>query len=80
MYITAVIKESLRVYPPAAVNMREALQDDQLGEYSIPKGTYILIPVCALHHIEEFWPNHDQFIPERFLSEGIFYSIIQESP
>ncbi|XP_065071288.1 cytochrome P450 4F4-like [Rhopilema esculentum] len=69
-YVTAVIKESLRIYPPAAINMREALQDDQLGEYSIPKGTYILIPVCAIHHIEEFWPNHEKFMPERFLAEG----------
>ena len=69
-YTTAVINESLRMYPPAAFFRREVLQDDQMGVYRIPKGAVIIIPVQALHHTEENWSNHDQFLPERFLAEG----------
>ncbi|XP_065071287.1 cytochrome P450 4A5-like [Rhopilema esculentum] len=69
-YITAVINESLRMYPPFAVFMREALQDDVIGGYKIQKGSYILIPICVLHHMEENWPNHNDFRPERFLDAG----------
>ena len=71
-YITAVINESLRMYPPAAIFMREAIKDDKLGDYKIPKGSFIVVPVCAIHHLEENWPNHDQFDPDRFLKKGEF--------
>ena len=66
-YITAVVNESFRMYPPAAVFMREVVEDDQLGKYKIPKGSLVVIPICVIHHMEENWENHDRFIPERFL-------------
>ena len=82
-YITAVINESLRMYPPISVFMREALQDDVIGGYKIQKGSYIIIPTCVVHHMEENWPNHNDFRPERFLDAGIchfmFYDYLWES-
>ncbi|XP_065071289.1 uncharacterized protein LOC135695975 [Rhopilema esculentum] len=69
-YITAVLNESLRMYPPGAVFRREVLQDDEIGGYKIPKGANIIVPVCVMHHMEENWHYHNQFSPERFLIEG----------
>jgi len=68
-YITAVVNESLRMYPPAALFMRKVVADDQLGEYKIPKGSYVVVPICVLHHLEENWANHEKFLPERFLGD-----------
>jgi len=68
-YITAVINESLRMYPPAALFMRKVVADDQLGEYKIPKGSYVVVPICVLHHLEENWVDHEKFSPERFLGD-----------
>eukprot|EP00794_Sanderia_malayensis_P005736 gene5736-6437_t len=67
VYVTAVIKESLRMVSPANVAIREAIKDDQFGDYAIHKGDCVLILVNVMHHLEENWPKHDQFIPERFL-------------
>ena len=69
-YITAVVNESLRIRSPASIFLREVGTEDQLGEYKIPKGAVVIIPICVLHRSEENWKNHDKFIPERFL--GMF--------
>lgn len=37
--------------------------------FTIPKGMRVYIPTFAIHHDEEFYPNPEEFIPERF-SEG----------
>ena len=55
------------MYPPGAFVMRVVVADDQLGQYKIPKGSFVVVPICVLHHLEENWENHDKFIPERFL-------------
>ncbi len=34
------------------------------------KGQTVEIPVYAIHHSEEYFPNADKFIPERFLPEN----------
>lgn len=73
-YISAVINESLRMYPPASIFIREVVTEDQLGDYKLAKGSFIIIPICSLHHSEENWKNHNQFIPERFL--GITYNSV----
>ena len=66
-YITAVINESLRMHPPAALFMRKVVADDQLGKYKIPKGSFVIVPICVIHHLEENWADHNKFFPERFL-------------
>lgn len=40
-YLDAVLKESLRLFSPAALSVREAEADTVVGGYSIPKGTWI---------------------------------------
>jgi cytochrome P450 family 3 subfamily A len=45
---------------------RVASDDYQLGDYHIPKGIIVSIPVYAIHHHAEIWPDPEKFIPERF--------------
>ncbi|KAM7343839.1 cytochrome P450 6A1-like isoform 2-T2 [Cochliomyia hominivorax] len=71
-YLQQVIQETLRKYPVVAQLNRQALNDyivPDHPEYVIKKGMPILIPVLGLHHDPEFYPNPQEFDPERFSPE-----------
>lgn len=66
-----IIHETLRLYPPVAFVVREALQDISFKDIEIPKETNIQISIPILHQQQELWgPDTDQFNPERF-AKGI---------
>ncbi|XP_050213076.1 cytochrome P450 714A1-like [Mercurialis annua] len=75
--LNMVIQESLRLYGPAVMAVREAFVDTKLADLTIPKGTNIWILLTALHRDPENWgPDADEFKPERFargISEACKY-------
>ncbi len=68
--LTAVINESMRLYPPAWVSDRVALEDDTFKDFSYPKGTIIVLFYYGLHRNERYWENASSFIPDRFLLQN----------
>jgi cytochrome P450 len=68
-YLRMVIDESMRLYPPAWGFSRQALADDRLGGFRLPRGWLAFVIPYVLHRLPAFWPNPDQFDPERFLPE-----------
>lgn len=71
MQLNMVIKESLRLYPPATVLPRMAFEDIKLGDLHIPKGLSIWIPVLAIHHNKEIWGEDvNKFNPNRFAGQS----------
>jgi cytochrome P450 len=68
-YTRMVIDETMRLYPPAWVIGRQALDDDEIDGYHIPKGINMLIPVYIIHRDKRYWDEPDTFIPERFSKE-----------
>uniref|UniRef100_A0A0D3HQQ6 Cytochrome P450 n=1 Tax=Oryza barthii TaxID=65489 RepID=A0A0D3HQQ6_9ORYZ len=65
--VTMVIQETLRLYPPASVMMREALTDVKLGSIDVPRGTIVQVPRLMLHLDKEAWgADADEFRPDRF--------------
>lgn len=71
-YLTAVIKESLRLHPPAPLLVpRESRQDVKLKGYQIAAGTQATVNVWAIGRDPLLWENPDEFQPERFLSSAI---------
>lgn len=63
-----VIQEVLRLYPPAAFVSREALEDTQVGNISIPKGVCMWTLIPTLHRDTEIWGRDaNEFKPERFV-------------
>jgi cytochrome P450 len=69
-YTEMVIKESQRKYPSAWWAERTPLEDVEMGGYLVKKGTPVVVSVYATHNDARFFPNPDQFIPERFSPEN----------
>lgn len=67
--IELVMKEAIRMIPPVPGVPRMAVQDVEFQGFHIPKGALINVPFTFTHHMEEFWPNHRRFDPERFTPE-----------
>lgn len=68
-YTTAVIKEAMRLYPPAWSFGREAVSDTMLGDFAIPRGTQILIAQWLVHRDARYFDAPDDFRPERWLDD-----------
>ena len=69
--LNAVIKESMRLYPPAWISDRVSLNDDAYKSFSFPKGIIIIVFYYGLHRDEKFWPNPNAFVPSRFEKNNI---------
>jgi len=66
-YTEAVVKEAMRLYPPAHDIRRSPARDVEVGGYAIPEGSLITLPTWVLHRDERFWDDPERFRPERFL-------------
>jgi cytochrome P450/NADPH-cytochrome P450 reductase len=71
-YITQVLKEALRMWPPAPAYGISPLKDETIGgKYKLRKNTFITVLVLALHRDPSVWgPNPDAFNPENFSREA----------
>jgi cytochrome P450 len=67
-YLTRVVKEVLRLYPPAWIIGRETLRDITLSDGShIPAKTTVFMVPLLLHRKPQYFPNPDAFDPDRWL-------------
>jgi cytochrome P450 len=68
-YTTAVLAESMRLYPPVWVVGRRALEDVTIGDYEVPRRTIVITSQYLIQRDERFWPDPLEFRPERWLDE-----------
>jgi cytochrome P450 len=65
-YAAAVFNETLRLFPPAGVFGRRALQKMTLGGYEIPQGATILLSPYITQRNPRYFDNPEAFMPERW--------------
>ena len=70
-YTLQVINESMRLYPPAWIVDRIALNDDYLGDHHVPKGSVLILYIYGVHRNPEYWETPLAFKPERFAKEAM---------
>lgn len=64
--IRNTILETLRLYPPGWIVDRISLEDDQVLDYVLPKGTIWFIYIRGMHRHPKYWKDPDQFLPDRW--------------
>ena len=58
-----VIEESMRLYPPIYMIVRQAMADFSVGKYVVPQGTIVLMSPYLIQRDARFHPNPEQFNP-----------------
>jgi len=68
-YTSQVFEEALRLYPPAWVMGRIAKEEDQIGGYTIPARSTVVLSQYVMHRHPAYWQDPERFDPERFAPE-----------
>ncbi|KAK9269825.1 hypothetical protein L1049_025398 [Liquidambar formosana] len=69
VYIQAIFKETLRLYPAAPLSApHESMEDCTVGGYDVPKGTRLVVNLWKIHREPRVWVDPCEFRPERFLT------------
>jgi cytochrome P450 len=65
-----VFRETLRLYPPVPMMVREAARDERFRDRKVPKGSQIVLSPWHVHRHTRLWDNPDGFDPARFATEN----------
>jgi cytochrome P450 len=68
-YALQIMKESMRLYPPAFVLARTALRDTSIGGFQVRKDEIVLIAPWLLHRDPQLFETPLRFDPDRFLPD-----------
>ncbi|KAJ1415240.1 Cytochrome P450 [Sesbania bispinosa] len=70
VYLQAIVKETLRLYPATPIITFRAAMDDCTFScgYHIPAGTHLMVNAWKIHRDGRVWPDPHDFKPERFLT------------
>ncbi|CAM0143106.1 unnamed protein product [Umbelopsis sp. WA50703] len=70
-YVYMIMKETLRLCPPAQTSgLRLTEEDTELAGTVIPKGVHVQAEIFLAHHNPAVWKDPEQFRPERFAAGG----------
>jgi cytochrome P450 len=66
VYLRQIVYETLRLFPPVSIFVREALEEAELPTVSLPKGATVMLSPYVIHRQPELWKDPERFEPERF--------------
>ncbi len=68
-YTSMVLSESMRLYPPAWILGRQAIEDCKVGDYLVRKDSIVLMSQYVMHHHPRYFDSPEEFKPERWTDE-----------
>ncbi len=66
-YTERVVHETLRLLPPVWAIFRQPTVDVRLGDYRIPAGAPVMLPLWVMHRSARHWDAPREFVPDRWL-------------
>jgi cytochrome P450 len=69
-YTEQVLKEAMRIYPPAHIVARRAEEETRIGAFRVPAGSEVVLWIYHTHHDARWFPEPERFRPERFAPEA----------
>lgn len=70
-YLRSIVKETMRIHPPAPFLLHRVETDVEVSGYTVPRGAQVLVNVWAIGRDPSIWRNPTTFMPERFLESEI---------
>ncbi|KAL1814935.1 hypothetical protein ACET3Z_017509 [Daucus carota] len=70
-YLKAVVKEAMRLHPPAPLLVRDAAKNCVVSGIEIEANTRVYVNTYAIGRDPEFWETPEDFLPERFMNSSI---------
>ena len=70
-YTDMVVKESMRLYPPAWAFGRETVEDCEIGGYHVPAGTQLVMSQWVMHRDPRYYERAGEFRPERWVDGSV---------
>jgi cytochrome P450 len=71
IYLRQIIDETMRLYPPVPVILRQTVADDIVCGRRVPRGSVVVIAPWIIHRHRRLWGDPDRFDPDRFTPENI---------
>jgi cytochrome P450 len=68
-YTDMIVRESMRLYPPAYGLGREAIEECEIGGFRVPRKTQVFMFQWATQRDPRFFPEPNEFHPERWTEE-----------
>ncbi len=65
-YLDWVLNESMRLYPPAWMQMRFVAKEVELDGVHLPVGTLVILSQWVMHRLPAIWQDAEVFKPERW--------------
>jgi cytochrome P450 len=68
-YTERVVKEVMRLYPPAWAIVRNSLEDCELGGYRVPARATLMMSQWVMHRDPRYFEQPERFNPDRWLDD-----------